>query len=265
MRRLFGGLLPHPARPPDELETGRDVAPLVGAAHLQLHAHRAVEVPEVVRLQEHVAELRERQAALEANLDGVLGEHVRHREVLADVAQEIDERQLAEPIEVVDHQRAARSGREVEEAFQLTADRRRGSSPTSPDRAGCARPTGPTGRRSCPSHRRRRRSAGHRPAAGAAARRSARGGRHAGNRPRDRTRCTRRSAGPWPGDRPARGSWHAGCRAIRAQRGGRCPPPAEGVAVTGGCATSSASGRPATNGRSQSLCYRAGSDADDPR
>ena len=91
MGRLFRGLLPHPGRAPDEFQAGRDVAPLIRAAHLQLDALRAVEVPEVVGLQEHVAELGERQAALEAGLDGVLGEHVRDREVLARVAQEVDQ------------------------------------------------------------------------------------------------------------------------------------------------------------------------------
>ncbi len=62
-----------------------------------------VQVGEVVRLQQHVAEFGERQAALEPDLDRVLGEHVRDREVLAGVAQEVDQRQLAEPVEVVDH------------------------------------------------------------------------------------------------------------------------------------------------------------------
>ena len=46
-----------------------------------------------------------------------------HREVLAGVAQEIDQRQLAEPVEVVQQHRA-RPGREVEEPLQLPADPR---------------------------------------------------------------------------------------------------------------------------------------------
>ena len=46
---------------------------------------------EVGRLQQHVAELGEREPRLEPHLDGVLGEHVRHREVLADVAQEVEQ------------------------------------------------------------------------------------------------------------------------------------------------------------------------------
>ena len=52
---------------------------------------RPVEMGEVVRLEEHVAELGERQPALQPDLDRVLGEHVRDREVLAGVAQEVDQ------------------------------------------------------------------------------------------------------------------------------------------------------------------------------
>ena len=56
------GLAVRPAgRPPDQLEAGGDVAPLVGAAALQLDAVRATEVGEVGRLEEHVAELGERE------------------------------------------------------------------------------------------------------------------------------------------------------------------------------------------------------------
>ena len=43
--------------------------------------------------------------------------------MLARVAQELDQRQLPEPVEVVDHDRA-RIGREVEEPFELDADGR---------------------------------------------------------------------------------------------------------------------------------------------
>src|SRR6266545_4284868 len=75
--------------PTDELQPRSDVAPLVRATHLELHAVGPVEVPEVGRLEEHVAELGVRQTALQPALDRVLGQHVRDREVLADVAQEL--------------------------------------------------------------------------------------------------------------------------------------------------------------------------------
>ena len=116
------GLLPSPARPADELEPGGDVAPLVGAAHLELDILRPEQVGEVVCLEQHVAELRERQPAREPDLDRLLVEHVRDREMLARVAQEIDERQLPQPIEVVDERRAIRLRREVEEPLELASD-----------------------------------------------------------------------------------------------------------------------------------------------
>ena len=78
---------------------------------------------EVVRLQEHVTEFGEREAALKADLDRVLGEHVRHGEMLPGVAQESDEREISQPIEVVDHHRSAGPGREVQEPLQLAAQR----------------------------------------------------------------------------------------------------------------------------------------------
>ena len=78
---------------------------------------------EVVRLKQHVAELGERQPAREPDLDGVLVEHVRDREVLAGVTQEVDERDLAEPVQVVGQDRALVAGREIEEPLELPTDR----------------------------------------------------------------------------------------------------------------------------------------------
>ncbi len=109
-------------RPPDQLEPRGDVAPLVGAAHLQLAAEGPVEMLEVGRLDEHVAEFGERQAGLEPHLDRVLGEHVRDREVLAHVTQEVEQADRLQPLRVVVHDRAARPT-EVEEPLQLRSDR----------------------------------------------------------------------------------------------------------------------------------------------
>ena len=215
------GVVVQAARPPDELEAGRDVAPLVGAAHLELDAHRPVQVGEVVRLEQHVAELRERQPALQAHLDRVLGQHVRDREVLARVAQELDQRQLAQPVEVVDHDRAVAAGREVEEPLELAADPGDVDRRASRGRAGSAPTIAPTGRRSSRSRRRRPRPAGRRSAAAGAGRRSARGGRRGARRRTDRTRCSRRSTDRARGGRPGRASWRAGCRASRARRAAR--------------------------------------------
>ena len=52
----------HAAHPPGQVDAGRDVAPLVAAADLQLAAVLVVQVHEVVRLQQHVAELGVAQA-----------------------------------------------------------------------------------------------------------------------------------------------------------------------------------------------------------
>ena len=248
--RLLGAVLADLARPPDELEAGGDVAPLVRAAHLQLDAHRPVQMPEVVRLKEHVAELGERQAALQAHLDRVLGEHVRHREVLARVAQEVDQRQLAEPVEVVDHRCRAGARREVEEPLELAADR-----PTfaraSRGRAGCARSTARTGHRSSRSHRRRPRSGVRRDAGVEVARRSARGARRAASRhvgsnpmyPLIGRPVASRSANPGV----------VACRMPRHSSSARrsVPAPAERAAVTGRGPVSSARGRPPLFGRSR--------------
>jgi hypothetical protein len=71
---------------------GGDVAPLIAAADLQLAAKMVVQVDEVVRLQQHVAELGVAHAAVgpfEPRADGILGQHHVDREVLAHVAKKI--------------------------------------------------------------------------------------------------------------------------------------------------------------------------------
>ena len=85
--------------PADQVDAGGDVAPLVAAADLQRAAVPAVEVQEVVRLQQHVAELGEGDAslavgAMRARTDSLASIWF-DAEVLADVAQEVDERPAA--------------------------------------------------------------------------------------------------------------------------------------------------------------------------
>ena len=72
----------------DQLQAGGHVSPLVRPAHLQLDAAGAVQVQEVGGLKKHVAELGVAQPGLHTDLDRVLGQHVRDRQVLADVPQE---------------------------------------------------------------------------------------------------------------------------------------------------------------------------------
>ena len=80
---------------PDQPDAGDDVAPLVGAADLQRAAVPLVQLHVVVGLQQHVAELGVGDAVtFEPAPDRVAVEHHVHREVLADVAEELDRRQL---------------------------------------------------------------------------------------------------------------------------------------------------------------------------
>ena len=93
------------AHAPAEIDAVDDVAPLVGAAHLQIAAVAARQLHEVVGLQDHVVELDERQLllALEPQLHRVHGQHAVDREVPADVAQQVDVVELRQPLGVVDH------------------------------------------------------------------------------------------------------------------------------------------------------------------
>lgn len=109
-----------------ELGAYGDVAPLVGAADLELAAFRLVEVVEVVALQEHVGELGEGDAGLlvaHAGLDGVLADHGVDRDVLAGVAEEVEEADLAHPGGVVDELSGVFDVfGEVEQAGELDTD-----------------------------------------------------------------------------------------------------------------------------------------------
>ena len=75
-----------------EIDAVDDVAPLVGAAHLQAAAVAPVELDEIVGLQDHVVEFEERQRllALEPQLDRIHRQHAVDREMPADIAQELD-------------------------------------------------------------------------------------------------------------------------------------------------------------------------------
>ncbi len=91
-----------PCAAADEVDPGGDVAPLVRPPELEGAAVAAVQLVEVVGLKQLVGELGEGDARVEAGLDDLPGEHLRDREVLADVAQELHDAHLAGPVEVVD-------------------------------------------------------------------------------------------------------------------------------------------------------------------
>ena len=81
---------------------------------------------EVGPLNELVGELGERHAlalAVEAFLDRVFGHHVIDRNALADIADELQKRELLHPVVVVDQLGRIRFvGREVDQPLELPAD-----------------------------------------------------------------------------------------------------------------------------------------------
>ena len=103
----------------DEVDAGGDVAPLVGAAELQRAAVPLVQLEEVVRLQQLVAELGEADAASSSRALTTSRASIRltgkclptsRRNSIADIG--------AGPVQVVD-QRAALSPVEVDERLEL--------------------------------------------------------------------------------------------------------------------------------------------------
>ena len=89
------------------------VAPLVAAADLQRAAVPPVQLQEVVGLQDLVAELGVADPArFQPGPDRLPAEHLVDREVLADVAEELQRGQRLGPVQVADHQRAGRPGAE---------------------------------------------------------------------------------------------------------------------------------------------------------
>src|SRR2546425_10934580 len=109
------------SHPPDEIDAGSDVPPLIAAAHLDGAALAPEQVQEIVRLEQHVAELGVRDARVEPRLHRLLLEHHVHAEVLADVAQEVHEALLPEPFGVVEHDGARLRRIEVEQPRHLIA------------------------------------------------------------------------------------------------------------------------------------------------
>ena len=70
----------------------------------------ALQLQEVVGLQDLVVELDEGQALLQADLVRLGRQHAVHAEVPADVAQEIDVLERQQPVRVVDHDRPVAGG-----------------------------------------------------------------------------------------------------------------------------------------------------------
>src|SRR5699024_10239218 len=121
-----------PVHAADKVHTGDDIAPLVRATDLHADVVLAVQVNEVIRLKQHVGKLRVGDAiCCQATLHGVAGEHRVQRKVLAQVAQEVDDGHLADPVSVVDQRRGVQvparllelsTSLEEEESAQLLLD-----------------------------------------------------------------------------------------------------------------------------------------------
>ena len=114
----------HPQLLADQVGARRDVAPLVGAADLELAAAGPAQVVEVMGLEHHVAELRVADAALALHpgAHALLGHHHVHGKVLSDVAQEIEVAHAGRPRGVVHHPRGIGLGVEVEDPGELRLD-----------------------------------------------------------------------------------------------------------------------------------------------
>ncbi len=106
----------------DELGASGDVAPLVGATHLELAALGAVEGEEIVALEELVAELSEGNACLHALLYAILSHHVVDSDMLTDIADEIEEEVVFHPVIVVAYLGSVDGVVKIEEAFELMLD-----------------------------------------------------------------------------------------------------------------------------------------------
>ncbi len=193
----------------DQPHSGDDVAPLVGSADLQRAAVSFVKFDVVVGLQQQVAELGVGDAfPVQPAADGVAVEHHVDREVLADIAQELDRRHRRRPGEVVRHHRARGRVVEIDEPLQLAADALGplgdGVGGVEGALAGVARVADHPGR-SAGQHDR----AGARPAGSAAGSATAPGARRAGSARSGRSRH-RWSPDRRPGPRPAhRDRWTA--------------------------------------------------------
>jgi len=105
----------------DQIDPRGDVAPLVAPADLDGAPLLAEQVQEVVGLQQHVAEFGVGDSRVESGLHGLLLHHDVDREVLADVAQEVHQALLYQPVGVVEHERARVLRVEVQQPSHLVA------------------------------------------------------------------------------------------------------------------------------------------------
>ena len=90
----------------DEVDTIRDIAPLVRAADLQLHIVFVIEHLEIDGLQDLVRKFREGNPRIKARCHDILGEHRIDVEKLAIVTKEVQQGNLRQPVIVIHHREA---------------------------------------------------------------------------------------------------------------------------------------------------------------
>ena len=116
-----------PPHATDQVDTHGDVPPLVAAAHLESTSVALIQLNEVVCLEESVAELRVGDPGLfvlNPPPHGLLLQERVHGEVLANVTQEVDHGDLAEPVQIVDRSSRVGGAFEIEKVLQLPTGRR---------------------------------------------------------------------------------------------------------------------------------------------
>ena len=111
----------------DQLHTGGDIAPLVGATELETDILRLIEVQVVVSLEELVGEFGKGESldgiCLETLPHRLLRHHIIDRDVLTDIADEVEETVVLHPVVVIDQHRCILGiAVEVEELLQLLLD-----------------------------------------------------------------------------------------------------------------------------------------------
>ena len=86
----------------DRVDTSRDVAPLVGAADLQLDIVVSEEVFKIDGLENLVGKFRKGNTGFQAAGDDFFAEHDVDAEQFAVIAEEVEKTDLAEPVVVID-------------------------------------------------------------------------------------------------------------------------------------------------------------------
>ena len=102
----------------DEFRSRHNVAPLVLTTHFEFAAELLVEHIKIIRLKDHIVELKEGKPRFKAHFDGFRSQHFVDAELGADIAQEIEVEHIVEPLRVV-HENGVVFG---DEAGELLAD-----------------------------------------------------------------------------------------------------------------------------------------------